>query len=115
LKICQDLHKTNIFIFDENKVQQGHGRIEERYYWGYQLKTSTLPPKWNDTACCTVIVVSRERYITKTKQTTKETSYWICNQPLDNETFRKTTQAIRNHWSVEVHHQIRDVQMGKMI
>ena len=23
------------------------------------------------------------------------------------------TNAVRNHWSVEVHHQIRDVQMGE--
>jgi predicted transposase YbfD/YdcC len=50
---------------------------------------------------------------TKTKKTSKETSYWICNQPLDNETFIEIIQAIRNHWSVEVHHQIRDVQMGE--
>lgn len=113
LKVCQALHRTNSFICHDNRIEQGHGRIEERYHWGYQLDISTLPPKWNDTACCTVIVVSRERYNTKTKKTSKEISYWICNQPLDNETFTEIIQAIRNHWSVEVHHQIRDVQMGE--
>ena len=60
-----------------------------------------------------MIVVERGRYNLKTKHETTQKSYWIYNQVLDDERFNEMTKSIRNHWEVEVHHQIRDKQMGE--
>ena len=49
----------------------------------------------------------------KQRKNQAKKGYWISNQVLDNEGFKELVSAIRNHWSVEVHHQIRDVQMGE--
>lgn len=87
--------------------------IEERLYGGYNLKITTLNARWQQTGCCSMMVINRGRYNIKTKKESCEESYWISNQPIDSKSFMELTIAIRNHWSVEVHHQIRDVQMGE--
>lgn len=60
-----------------------------------------------------LIVVNRERFHTKTKKTTQEICYWLSNQALDKESFNEISKAIRTHWTIETHHNIRDVQMGE--
>lgn len=74
---------------------------------------NTLNNKWNQTGCCTLIVANRGRYNTKTKKESSEKGYWISNQSVDSKAFKELMTAIRNHWSVEIHHNIRDVQMGE--
>ena len=113
LAVCKDLHRNGLVLQKENQIEQGHGRIEERQYWGYNLELVTLSTGWKQTGCCSMIVVNRGRYNTKTKKESYEESYWISNQPIDSESFTELKIAIRNHWSIEVHHQIRDVQMGE--
>jgi predicted transposase YbfD/YdcC len=113
LQTCQDLEQSSIAVHKKDQIEEGHGRIEERQYFGYNLEISTLNARWKATGCCTVIAVARGRYNTKTKKESNEKSYWISNQVLDNEGFKELVSAIRNHWSVEVHHHIRDVQMGE--
>ena len=49
--------------------------IEERQYWGYNLEISTLNSRWQQTGCCSLMVVNRGRYNTKTKKESHETSY----------------------------------------
>lgn len=113
LVVCKKLQAETVALYKTDHIEQGHGRIEERQYSAYHLGTNTLNAKWKETGCCTMIVVCRGRYNTKTKKETTEESYWISNQTIDSKSFTELTNAIRNHWSVEVHHYIRDVQMGE--
>lgn len=113
LKVCKDLEQSGTVLYKDDQIEEGHGRIEERQYFGYKLDVSTLNSSWKETGCCTLITVNRRRYNTKMKKESVEKSYWIYNQCLDNQSFNEVKQSVRNHWSVEVHHQIRDVQMGE--
>ena len=113
LAVCKELHRNGLELQKENQIEQGHGRIEERTYWGYNLEISTLSAGWKQTGCCSLIVVNRGRYNTKTKKESHEECYWVSNQTIDSKSFAEFTTPIRNHWSIEVHHQIRDVQMGE--
>lgn len=113
LAVCKELHRSGVALKKEEQIEQGHGRIEERTYWGYNLEIATLSAGWQQTGCCSMIVVNRGRYNTKTKEESQQESYWISNEPIDSKSFTEFTTPIRNHWSIEVHHQIRDVQMGE--
>jgi predicted transposase YbfD/YdcC len=60
-----------------------------------------------------LITVERKRFSIKTGRRSIQTAYWISNQTADNKGFTELTEAIRKHWSIEVHHYCRDVQWGE--
>lgn len=113
LEDCQDIVFYGQAVCEKKEVQKGHGRVDERKYKAYEIDLEDLQPRWKNTNSCTLIVVERKRYIVKTGKQSTETAYWISNQSIDNEKFAGLPEAIRKHWSVEVHHYCRDVQWGE--
>ena len=110
---CEWIDKQLKASWQQTDYQKGHGRVEKRHYKGYDFVAAEFDQRWKQTQTLSLIVVERERFIVKTKKTTQETSYWISNQVLDNDSFDEMCQAIRNHWCIEVHHHQRDVQLGE--
>lgn len=80
---------------------------------GYGLHGASLQARWDQTGTTSLLVIERTRYHTKTRRQRCETAYWVSNQVLDKQKFVELIEATRRHWAVEVHHHIRDVQMGE--
>lgn len=113
LEDCELIHQHLGADHFEQKIEKGHGRVETRRAWGYELSETSLEKRWNGAGISTLLVVERVRYQTKTQKQSCETAYWVSNQVLDNQRFAEIVEAARRHWSVEAHHYIRDVQMGE--
>ncbi len=113
LEDCQLIHQHLSACCLSQHRQKGHGRVETRRAWGYVLDKASLESRWDDAGIRSLLVVERERYNTKTGKQSRETAYWVSNQPLDKESFGQLFDAARRHWAVEVRHYIRDVQMGE--
>lgn len=113
LEDCQLIHKYLPSKCSGEQCDKGHGRVETRRARGYGLDKSSLAKRWKDAGIASLLVVERERYNTKTKRQSCETAYWVSNQKLDGQKFDELVEAARRHWAVEVHHYIRDVQMGE--
>ena len=110
---CELIHQHIRADYFEQKIEKGHGRVETRRAWGYELNEASLEKRWNGAGLSSLLVVERVRYQTKTQKQSCETAYWVSNQVLDRQRFAELAEAARGHWSVEVHHYIRDVQMGE--
>lgn len=113
LEECELVSKHFTANFKNTEYQKGHGRVETRLYKGYNFAAAEFDERWKETKNVSLIVVNRERFTSKTKKTTHENSYWISNQLLDGKSFTEMSKAIRNHWNIETHHHIRDVQIGE--
>lgn len=90
-------------------VDKGHGRLEERFYELYDISGEYFAPRWDKTNFRSLIIVDRERISLKDNSLQKERSYYISNGQAENT--NEYFKAIRNHWSVEVNHHIRDVTL----
>lgn len=113
LEDCQDIVFYQPSVCQKAEVQKGHGRIDERKYEAYEIDLGDLQPRWKETTACTLITVERKRFTAKTGKQSIQTAYWISNQTTDDKGFAELTEAIRKHWSIEVHHYCRDVQWGE--
>lgn len=113
LEDCRLIYQHLPAEYASQKTEKGHGRVETRRAWGYGLDKSSLAKRWGEAGVATLLVLERTRYNTKTQKKSCETVYWISNQALDVQRFDELLEAARRHWAVEVHHQIRDVQMGE--
>lgn len=88
-------------------VEKGHGRVERRSYFHYDISEQSFAPRWEKTAFKSLFKVQRERFICNTEKESNEVDYYISNgEKTENEDY---FQAIRNHWSVEVSNHVRDV------
>ena len=88
-------------------VEKGHGRVERRHYFHYDIREQSFAPRWKETAFKSLFKVQRERLICSTGKESNEVDYYISNgKKAKNEDY---FQAIRNHWSVEVSNHVRDV------
>ena len=110
---CELIHRHLSADHCDQQCEKGHGRVETRRFWGYGLPASGLEERWGQTGISSLLVVERSRYNAKTRKESFERAYWVSNQPFDKESFADLCQAARGHWAVEVHHHIRDVQMGE--
>jgi len=110
-ELAKDMaHSTNYLpiVSQARTVEKGHGRIEIRNYFQYDISGEYFDPRWQESNFQTLIKVERTRIITKTNKETKETAYYISNgSPKQEDYF----QAIRQHWSVEVVNHVRDVTL----
>lgn len=91
-------------------TEKGHGRVEIRTYYQYDISGEYFDKRWHKTKFKSAFKVVRYRYDTATKKETTETSYYISNGKAivgDHSFFH----AIRKHWSVEVVNHIRDVTL----
>ncbi|WP_373515571.1 hypothetical protein [Persicitalea sp.] len=113
LEDCRLIHQHLPAECSGQQCEKGHGRVETRRARGYSLDKSSLATRWKDAGIVSLLVIERGRYNTKTQKQSRETAYWVSNQALDGQKFAKLAEAARRHWAVEVHHHIRDVQMGE--
>ena len=113
LEDCELIHQHLPSAYGDQQCEKGHGRVETRRSWGYGLPVAGLEERWVQTGISSLLVVERSRYNTRTQKQSVETAYWVSNQPLDKEGFADLCQAARGHWAIEMHHRIRDVQMGE--
>ncbi|WP_338791795.1 ISAs1 family transposase [Bernardetia sp. MNP-M8] len=113
LEDCKHIDDNLTTSYKKEAYQKAHGREEIRIGFGYEMNTESLPKRWKETKVKTLIVVERERKITKTQKKSKEKSYWVTNLPLNQINFLELFMAIREHWTIEVHHNTRDKQMGE--
>lgn len=113
LEDCELIHRHLGANHHSHQCQKGHGRVETRRAWGYELDAASLEERWEGSGIRSLLVIERLRYQIKTRKQSSETAYWVSNQVLDSQSFDELIEAIRGHWAVEVHHHIRDVQMGE--
>jgi predicted transposase YbfD/YdcC len=103
-------------IYDYKSIDKGHGRIDERNYTCYDISKEYFAPRWAAAKIKTLIRVERKSTSIKTKETTHETSYYIVNQGVSKKEKKKSKElcnVVRQHWSVENQHQIRDVTLNE--
>jgi predicted transposase YbfD/YdcC len=81
----------------------GHGRIETR-----TLKTAHAG-RLGFPGARQAIKITRRREDTATSKTTRQTAYAITSLTSGHATGRDLARLIREHWSIEAHHHIRDV------
>jgi predicted transposase YbfD/YdcC len=85
----------------------GHGRIETR-----SLKTAHAG-HLDFPGARQAIKITRRREDTATGKTTRETVYAVTSLTSSHATGHDLARLIREHWSVEAHHHIRDVTFGE--
>lgn len=111
-ELLQDM-KDHVACYEAIKkyrsTDKGHGRLEQRFYELYDISGEYFSPRWDKTNFRSLVIVDTERINLKDNSLQKERSYYISNGKAEktNEYFN----AIRNHWSVEVNHHIRDVTL----
>jgi len=109
-ELLEDLsHSTTYLpIVKQNRtVDKGHGRVEVRTYFQYDISQEYFDPRWADSNFQTLVKVERTRFCIKTEKESKETAYYISNGSKEE----NYSQAIRQHWSVEVNNHVRDVTL----
>lgn len=90
-------------------VEKGHGRLEQRAYFHYDVSTEYFEARWAKSNFQSLFKVERKRLNLKTGQQSDEVAYYISNGSAENE--EGYFAAIRNHWAVEVSNHIRDVSL----
>ncbi len=110
------LEEIKMIAADDKPVKQhshsekSNGRIDTRTYTGIALNNPYLDQRWLAANFQTVIKVERHSYNCKNKTESNETSYYISNQKLkQNTTDDELFHAIREHWNVETNNRIRGV------
>ena len=81
----------------------GHGRIETRTLKAAHVSRLDFP--WARQA----IRITRRRHDTATGKTSRETVYAITSLTSARVTTQDLARLVREHWSVEAHHHVRDV------
>jgi len=96
-------------------VDKGHGRLEQRHYYHFDVSKEYFDKRWKTTNFRSLFKVIRHRTILKTDDHSEETAYYISNGNLSSKTENAVEyfSAIRNHWSVEVNNHIRDVSLSE--
>jgi len=101
-KCCEYLSPVNQDVTHD----KGHGRVEKRSYFQYDIQEEYFDKRWNKTNFQSLFRVERQRFETRTGKESQEVDYYISNGKKDN-----YFSAIRNHWSVEVPNHVRDVTL----
>jgi predicted transposase YbfD/YdcC len=85
----------------------GHGRAETRTLKTAHVKDLGFP------SARQAIKITRWRQDTATGKTSRETVYAITSLTSALATARDLARLVREHWTIEVHHHIRDVTFGE--
>lgn len=97
-----------------DKLQRGHGRLDQRTYACYGLNADALASRWRKVGMSTCIEISRSRKSLDGKQISHETRYYVSNaRPADQAEAEELFDAIRQHWLIEVTHHHRDVTLAE--
>ena len=85
----------------------GHGRAETRTLKAAHVSRLDFPRARQ------AIKITRWRKDTATGRTSRETAYAITSLTSAQATARDLARLVREHWSIEAHHHIRDVTFGE--
>lgn len=104
-------------ISTSKSEEKGHGRLEKRQYWSYDIEDEVFDERWSNCDFRTLIKVERIVTDMKTQETYQEIAYYISNQKClvkneKNGIEDKSIElfgAVRGHWSVETSNHVRDV------
>ncbi len=98
--------------YQQVTLEKGHGRIERRAYESLCVRGEYFDPRWAKCGLNTLVKIERSRTNTKTGQLTRETAFYMSNQPVANQKQAEALfAAVRNHWSVETTNHLRDVSL----
>ena len=93
------------------QLDKGHGRLEVRQGRCFDIRELKYAKRWSESGFATLIVM--ERKTTTKKGITQETSFYLSNEKLTEDTNsdpgRELFEAIRGHWRVESDNWVRDV------
>ena len=96
-----------------NYTERGHGRHEERWYWCFDIRTTSFDERWQQSGLNTLVVVMRQTTTgSDATNISLELSYYLSNWALlgdQNIQPAALVRAVRRHWGVESVNWIRDV------
>lgn len=99
-------------VNEDVRVDKGHGRLEKRSYFHYQIGTPSehnYDERWSASNFQSLFKVERHRLNLQTGEASLKVDYYISNGKYSkNEDY---FSAIRQHWSVEVNNHVRDVTL----
>lgn len=111
-ELFEDMKKCSTYLKAVNEgftVDKGHGRVEKRTYFHYEIGDEYFDKRWLGTNFQSLFKVQRHRLELQNEKASFETDYYISNGKYkENEDY---FSAIRKHWSVEVNNHIRDVTL----
>lgn len=110
---CRHIERYLPEKFTCRSDEKGHGRQETRIGRAYLADTASFAERWAKSGIQSLLVLDRSRTQSKTGKTSREKSYWISNLPLSEANFSDLFAAVRRHWQIEVHHYLRDRQIGE--
>ena len=96
-------------VNEEVSVEKGHGRIDKRTYFHYDVSWEYFDDRWAKSDFRSLFKVIRERFNLSTGEQSAQTAYYISNGIYSEQ--EDYFNAIRRHWSVEVNNHIRDVTL----
>ena len=93
----------------KSKPEKGHGRIEQRHYWCYDVDKAYIDKRWERANFKYLIKVKRDRTICNTNKHSEQIAYFLTNEKVQNQqNAEELFQAIRQHWQVETANNDRD-------
>ena len=87
--------------------ERGHGRTETRTLKAARVSHLDFP------GARQAIKITRWRQDTATGKTSRETVYAITSLTSADATAQDLARLVREHWSIEAHHHVRDVTFGE--
>lgn len=111
-ELLEDMQDSERFLTPVNQmvsIEKGHGRIENRSYFHYDITGQYVDKRWNKSNFQSLFKVNRITTEVKTGKVSNDIDYYIsnANTDCDDDFFA----AIRKHWAVEVNNHIRDVTL----
>ena len=92
-----------------SKVEKGHGRVEQRSYWSFNIEKEYIDKRWKKADFKYLIKVRRERTICNRNAYSKQIAYFLTNKKVQNQgDATELYQAVRRHWQVETANNARD-------
>lgn len=114
LQDCEQIHQQWTCHWNWSATEKGHGRLESRKYFCYRVAPKWFAPALWEARITTLVVVERQRLHLKTGKESKETAFFVSNKTLgQNCKGVELAMAVRNHWSIEADHWVRDVGFGE--
>lgn len=114
LQDCGQIHEQWPCHWSWSATEKGHGRLEHRKSFCYKVTPKWFAPALWDARITTLVVVERQRLNLKTGKKSRETAFFVSNKLLgQNCKETELAMAVRNHWSIEADHWVRDVGFGE--